>query len=209
MSRLKTFIVEHISNHLMIYIIVFFCFVAGISAGAYTVGSISSEQKEELSDFLKSSSTILDDDSLDNNIIFKRSLINNFQSLGLIWILGITIIGIPAILIVVGIKGFIIGFTVGFLINQMNFKGIVFVLLSILPQNIIFVPATIVMGVMAISYSLFILRIKKKGKWVDKQLLKRQFLLYILVFFILSIIFLLGCIMESYIAPFLIKWMSF
>ena len=56
-------------------------------------------------------------------VIFKQSLINNSQFVILIWLLGITVIGVPLILLIVGIKGFIVGFSVSFLVEGMGLRA--------------------------------------------------------------------------------------
>ena len=60
--------------------------------------------------------------------------------IGLIWILGLSVIGLPGILILDFLKGVLIGFTVGYLVGQYSWKGLLFALVSIAPQNLFIIP---------------------------------------------------------------------
>ena len=74
------------------------------------------------------------------------------------WILGISIIGLPVIFIMVFLKGIVVGFTVGFLVNQMGINGFFLSFVSVLPQNILLIPAYLIMGTCAIAFSMRLIR---------------------------------------------------
>ena len=78
--------------------------------------------------------------------------------IGLIWILGLSVIGLPGILILDFLKGVLIGFTVGYLVGQYSWKGLLFALVSIAPQNLFIIPVLMMCGVAAITFSLYIIR---------------------------------------------------
>ena len=59
-------------------------------------------------------------------IAFQHSMGDHLKTLGLMWILGLSIIGIPLILILIFLKGLVIGFTVGFLVSQLSWRGLWF-----------------------------------------------------------------------------------
>jgi stage II sporulation protein M len=145
----------------VLYFLVLVFFAAGIAAGAFTVDALSSVQKEELINYFQSFFTVLDQEPVQSAVIFKQSLINNSQFVILIWLLGITVIGVPLILLIVGIKGFIVGFSVSFLVEGMGLKGLLFAVAAILPQNLLIVPGIIAAAVLGISFSISMLRRKK------------------------------------------------
>src|SRR5690554_691876 len=117
----------------MTYFLVTLFFMIGISSGAFTTKSLSNAENRELITYFESFFKIIDFNTIDRFELLKQSLFNNLQTGILIWILGITVVGIPLILLIIAIRGFIIGFTVGFLLKQMGIKGLVFSLFSLLP----------------------------------------------------------------------------
>jgi stage II sporulation protein M len=202
---LKKAIVKQIKNNALLYFLVLVFFIAGITAGAFTVDALSSVQKEELVNYFQSFFSVLNSETVKSAAVFKQSLANNVQFILLIWILGITIIGIPLILMIVGIKGFIIGFSVSFLVEGMGVRGLLFALVSILPQNLLIVPAVVVAGVMGISFSLSMLN---RRKIRHKKSFSSEFLLYSVNFLTIFFIVTVGSLIEGYITPVFMKLFS-
>lgn len=197
---------RHIHGNLVIYFIVIMFLLIGISAGAFTVKALSDVQKQELIGYLRSFFQFINENSYDTFSILKQSLLNNIQTGVLIWLLGITIVGIPFILLLISLRGFIIGFTVGFLVEQMGIQGLFFALCAILPQNILIIPCLISIAVIGISFSLMI--IKNKLMKTYKTDMMRQFVIYSTIIACLFSIILLGALVESYITPILMKFVS-
>ncbi|MDF2546442.1 MAG: stage sporulation protein [Anaerosolibacter sp.] len=197
---------RHIQGNLVIYFIVIMFLLIGISAGAFTVKALSDVQKQELIGYLRSFFQFINENSYDTFSILKQSLLNNIQTGVLIWLLGITIVGIPFILLLIALRGFIIGFTVGFLVEQMGIQGLFFALCAILPQNILIIPCFISIAVIGISFSLMI--IKNKLMKTYKTDMMRQFVIYSTIIACLFSIILLGALVEAYITPILMKFVS-
>ena len=51
-SKIREVIVNHIKSNINLYFFLFLAFVAGISAGAFTVNGLSPVQKKELNNYL-------------------------------------------------------------------------------------------------------------------------------------------------------------
>ena len=149
---------------------------------------------------------ILGNQAFDNYQVFFQTLINQLKLLIPVWILGMTIIGTPMIILILGFRGFILGFTIGFIIDEFAFNGILFTILSILPHNLFYIPGLIGIGVMAISFSLFLLKSRIKKEKVYNR--KGQIWTYTIVIFMISILLLLGSVIESYITPIFMKTLS-
>lgn len=199
---LKNAIQRQLKNSPVLYFLVLVFFAGGIAAGAFTVDALSSVQKEELVNYFQSFFTVLDEEPVQSAAVFKQSLVNNAQFIILIWLLGITGIGIPLILLIVGIKGFIIGFSVSFLVEGMGLRGLLFALAAILPQNLFIIPSIIAAGVMGASFSVSMLRRKKTKprKGFTSEL--TEYSLYILL---ALLILFIGSLIEGYITPVFIK----
>ena len=83
---------------------------------------------------------------------FLNSIIINLIYIGLIWLLGISIIGLPIIIVLIGLKGFIVGFSVVSIIATYGFKGILGAIAYTLPHQIIFLLLLVLLGFYSISF---------------------------------------------------------
>lgn len=193
---------EHITNNLLIYIIIVLSFSIGISSGAYTVNELSKSQNEEIKDYIQTFFDAVNTSNISSSELLKTSIFNNIKSAAILWFLGITVIGISLIPIVIGIKGFTTGFTVGFLIKTLDYKGILFSAIAVLPQNIIIIPCYIVLGVICIKFSLYLIQQKKQ---YGKNDLKTEFIKYNLLILFILLVSMSGSIIETYITPVFIK----
>lgn len=204
--RFNGTIIKHIEGNLLTYFFTILFFMIGISSGAFMSKALTEGENKELILYLNNFFRIVDSKTIDHFSVLKQSLLNNFQTGILIWVLGVTVIGIPLILLLVGLRGFIIGFTVGVFIKQMGFKGMIFSLVSILPQNILIVPSTIFIGVLGISFSLML--IKSRTRKNRQHNVLNQFLLYSTIIAMVHIVIAIGCLIEAYISPLFIKFLS-
>lgn len=208
LSSIRTLLSRHFSQHITLYFVVTLCFSIGIASGVFSVKALNQIQKDQLIDFLVSSfKYALIDNQLNSNEIFWHSIINNLKMAFLFWLFAITIITFPFILILIGIKGFVLGFTVGFLIDNLGYKGILFTLVTILPQNIIFIPVLITLCIVSISYSAQIIKNRRVKRSIRNENFK-YFLRYSLVTIFICIILVVGCLIEGYITPILLKGVS-
>src|SRR5699024_765910 len=90
-------------------------------------------------------------------IFFNSSLFYHMKYLLLLFILGLSVIGLPVVWILLFFKGLVVGFSVGFIVSQLGIKGLLLAALSIAPQNLIIIPIYIVAGSLAMIFSLTLL----------------------------------------------------
>ena len=97
-------------------------------------------------------SLIKQGDSIDKGILLNNCLKQNIIVVILIWFIGCTIIGIPILFGIILYKGFCIGYTISAVIATTEFrKAISFIILSLLPQNIIIIPTILLITVSGIK----------------------------------------------------------
>ncbi|NLY43819.1 MAG: stage II sporulation protein M [Clostridiaceae bacterium] len=207
-NTINDIIKSHFMKNIVTYAITILSFTIGISTGAFTVNALSNTQSKELYSYLQEFLYIMGtQDSINAVELLKLSVFNHLKFIIIFWVLGITVIGIPVILIIIGIKGFTIGFTVGFLIRYLDFKGVLFTILGILPQSLIVIPCYILVAVICINFSLSIARSRTKTKY-RRDDVRTQFFSYstfvLLSFFVLVV----GSIIEAYITPVFIKLLA-
>lgn len=205
--QLQNTIKEHMKNNRNSYLFLLMAFTLGVSAGAFTVNGLSTMQRDELAHYFQGFLQLFDNLNVNSSELFYIALLQNLKLIGLLWILGVTIIGLPFIFIILGIRGFITGFSSGFIISALGMKGLLFSGLALLPKEIIIVPCLIAIGVNGINFSMNIA--KNKPRDVNKKLgLKSAFVSYCLVTLLLSCIILAGIIFDAYITPTLLRMIS-
>ena len=129
---------------------------------------------------------------------------DNMRQIAILWVLGVTIIGIPFIYILIGVRGFITGFTSGFIIEYLGLKGVLFSAMTILPKELIIIPCLIALGVNGINFSMGIIK-NKSNKDENKNSLKMNFFAYCFVTLTFSTLIFFGIFVESYIVPVFIR----
>jgi stage II sporulation protein M len=202
--QLQSVIREHIAANRASFLFLLMTFVLGVSAGAFTVNGLSTMQRDELSNYFQGFLQLFVNQNFKSSELLSMGLIENIKIAALLWVLGVTIIGLPFIYLVIGVRGFITGFTSGFIINALGMQGLLFSAAALLPREIIIIPCLIGIGVNGISFSKKI----TKGKVLQdgkKTGLKAAFLTYCLITLLFCCIILAGIIFDAYITPVLIR----
>lgn len=190
---------------LHLYIFVSVLFIMGIVFGALMVNALSADQIKEMSHYLGQFFQLMEqeaDGPMD--VLFRESLAMHLKWLLLVSLLGISVIGLPIILVLDFVKGVLLGFTVGYFVGQLSWQGVLFALFSIAPQNLLIVPALIICSVSGISLSVYIFKnrilLRRQGR------LSEQFKQYAIIMLSLAIIVALASLFEAFISPILMKW---
>lgn len=191
-------------NHLSIFIFIMVLFLMGIIFGAIIVNSLSLTQKEDLFYYLSQFFGELKQGKVSaSSEMFVYSFKENAKFIILMWILGISIIGLPLILILLFIKGIVIGFTVGFLVSQTGWQGFMLACVSVLPQNIILVPVTIFMASCAVIIS--IKMIKRQFLKSSREKLRPYFMQYSMLLGMALLSFIVAALVETFLSPGLMR----
>lgn len=200
----QTVAAGYFREHSSIFIFIAILFLMGVIFGAIVVNSMSFTQKQDLFYYLTQFfGQVSSGKTVDSNDLFLQSFFHNSKFIGLMWVLGISIIGLPIILILLFMKGMVVGFTVGFLVSQMSWKGFMLAFVSILPQNLIIIPIFIIMAAMSVSFSLLMVRkqfMKKFGQPI-MPLFKR----YIFVLATAVVLISAASLIEAFLSPGLMK----
>jgi stage II sporulation protein M len=196
-------LIQHVQAHSSIYLFIITLFLMGIIFGAIVVNSLSFAQKEDLYFYLSKFFSEIEGGRITSaEELFRQSFLHNVKYLGLIWILGISIIGLPLIFVLLFMKGVVVGFSVGFLVNQMGWSGFLLSFVSVLPQNIIIIPAFIFIGVISASFSLTLIRKIFVRHSASMQFQIIPFLSRYVIFFVIAVgIVTIAASIEAYLSP--------
>ncbi|WP_409297962.1 stage II sporulation protein M [Peribacillus sp. SCS-26] len=203
-SMITFTLLKHVKENSSLYLFITILFLMGVIFGAIIVNSLNLNQKDDLFYYLSQFFGQVKQGRIDHSEgMYWQTVNHNVKYIGLIWILGISIIGLPIILVLLFLKGMVVGFTVGFLVNQMGFNGFLLAFVSIFPQNIFIVPVFILITAMALSLSIKIIR-----RLFMKQLrdpLKPVIIKYFLSFTCAVAVLLAAGAIETYLSPQLMK----
>ena len=152
-NSFKKLFIEKVRENYKNIVIVSVLFVVGIIIGVIFINYLSINQYNELQAYVTSFMQLLKNDvDIEHFGLLKEVLLQNFILLLILWFVGATLIGLPILLGIIVFKGFCLGYTVAAIISVLGAsKGILFVVLALLAQNIIFIPAIIFMGVSGIN----------------------------------------------------------
>ncbi len=184
MLKKRNHIVAHLNQHYTIYIFTIILFLTGIIFGAIIVNSMSFIQKQDLFFYLERFfQNFLVEDGVTRKALFQNAMLYHIQFLALLFFLGLAVIGLPIIWVLLFVKGVAIGFTVGYFVNQLGWKGLLFSFSAIAPQNLIVIPVYIMASVFAMIFSFTLIQsiFSKRYKLPVLQVFYRYIALFVLL----------------------------
>ncbi|WP_077596488.1 stage II sporulation protein M [Oceanobacillus kimchii] len=206
----KSYVVfNHFKQHATIYIFMTILFLTGIVFGAVIVNSMDIVQKQDLFFYLERFfiQTTEEGSTLNNRDILWQSFFYHIKYLGLMFIFALSVIGLPIVWILIFIKGMVVGFSVGFIVNWLGMDGLILSAISIAPQNIFIIPIYIIAGSICMIFSLGLL-----GKLVAKRnntSLSQPFFKLTTSFVILIVCTGIAAIIEAYISnTIMVEWIQ-
>lgn len=158
--------------------------------------SITKEINNNLNTYIKS----IKENKLIYHELLKSNIINNLLFILIIWLMGISIIGIPIIIFLYINKVLIYGLEIVFLIKGNT--NIIFILLYIFPKTInLFI--IFILIYYALNFSIILIKTLILNK---KYNLKFIMMRYLKVFIIILILIILSIFIESFIYTNIIKY---
>ena len=142
-------IYQHITNNSKEYILLTLIFLIGIFLGVMFINNSQETQRGEITSYLNNFiDKLKNTENLESAEILKTTIVENVFLAITLWFFGTTVIGIPIVFGIILYRGFCLGYSIASIILTIGIgKGIIFVLISLLLQNIIFIPAIIAIGV--------------------------------------------------------------
>ncbi|HEY8449822.1 MAG TPA: stage II sporulation protein M, partial [Bacillota bacterium] len=193
---------EHVRRYAGVYFFLTVLFAMGVAFGALAVGALDATQRLELGHYLEFFLQTLEQpgEAVPAQSIVRQALLSNWRTAGLIFLLGLTVVGVPLIPAIVFLRGFIVGFAVGFLVSSDGWRGLLISLLAILPQNVLIVPALIVLSAAAVTFSA---RLVRPGP--GRPSLWRFVISYLTTAAACFIALAVASVLEGYVAPLFLR----
>ncbi len=184
-------------NYFLITILLF-----GIISGSIFLIVLNDTDKSNAILQIETFISNIDSNKIDNGLALKNSLIINYIFVGLIWGLGLSIIGVIFNIFLTYIKGFIIGFSISSIFLTYKYKGILMGLLYIFPHQIINIMVVCILTIYSImfSHNLLTIIVSKNSK-KNRSMLKK----YVIILIFGVIASFISSILEVYMFPNLLK----
>ena len=206
LNKTKRWLFKQFQDNFIIYFIIAAIFAIGIIIGAITIKVLNQDQKNGTILFLNSFFKTIEGSNFENLAILKQSIIDNIKTIVLIGLTGMIVIGLPIIPVTVLFRGFALGFTVGFLVNEYGIRGFLFSILGIMPQNLFIIPGIISISSIGMAFS--ITSLKNKKLRITNNSSYSNIINYFILLLFFSVIVSIGCLIEAYISPIFLRLLS-
>lgn len=185
-----------------IFVFLFVLMLIGIIAGSIFTTILNSSDKKLVVDHLNDFINNINNNKLDYLFSLKSNLITNIGYVMLIWLLGISVIGLPIIIIMFFTKCFILGFSVGSVLITFKLKGILVSLVYVFPGQVISLLFLLLLMMYSMSFTFRMLYAILKKKSLDFKLIINKYFKILLI--VLGVVILMS-LYDTYLMPRLIK----
>lgn len=208
MKKIINYLNETVKKEKNILIFNTIIFLVGVVLGSLFINFITNDDKklliEQVSTFFSNIKKLTSD--IFGFESFLSILFNNLLVLSIIFVLGISMIGIPIVIFILFFKGFMLGTTISTIILKYSIKGIIGIILYIFPVCILSICVYLFMCFYAIYASKKFLRaFLKKDTLNFKQFLGK----YLLSFIVSITLILLLSLLDAYLTPLLLKLFTY
>lgn len=196
-------IIGHIGNNITEYIVMIIILLIGVILGTMYINKTDLNQRQEISGYVNDFiNDIQNGSTIDSSKLLKTSIYNNLLITILLWISGLTVIGMPIVYLIVSVKGFCIGYTISAIIATLGtMQGLKLVLSTMLLQNIIIIPSILLLAVSGIKLYKAIMKDRRREN------IKVEILRYTIIAICIGITNVIAGLIETYISANIFKIM--
>lgn len=181
----------------LLYLIAFVVFGSGLFWGMDSASRLEKTEAAQLEEYLTPLTTLGQGSPSNKKAVFRQAALRNTLPLGVMYVAGLTVVGMPVVAGVLFLRGYALGFTGGFLVQSKGAYGFGLILAGIFPQNVILLVVFIVGAVASLSFSLLLIR---RGFHPDTAVLP-WFIRYTGMMALLAAAALGAGVIEAYVVP--------
>lgn len=179
--------------------------IIGLISGSIFLTIINKSDQQLVKEYIEKFIIGIDQNKLNYLEALKNTLLSNLAFILVIWILGLTVLGIPLTIFIYFTKSFILGFSISSFVLQYGIKGCLISIIYIIPSLLNLVIYTILM-IFAIHFSKRLLYMTVKKKEIH---LKETIGRYITFLVVAIILMIFNALLEVFIVPTLIQKILF
>lgn len=162
--------------------------IVAVVAGAFYITILNKTDQSLVKTSINEFFNNINNNNLNYIASLKNIILTNVGFIIVIWLLGISVIGIPIIIFLFFSKAFVIGFSISSIIFNYKLKGTLLSLFYIFPHHIINIYIYIILIAYAISLSFKIIESIIKRKSIDFKVVMNKYLYVLLVSLIVIVI---------------------
>jgi len=196
-------LMNYIRQSWLLYLIIVVVFTTGVISGGKGINCLSSNQVNELTRLVNKFTTQAGQLPVTSNTVVKSILADHLIIIGIVYLLGLTVIGVPLILGLIFGQGFIFGFTTLFLVQNIGWTGFFLFAATILPAGLLYLPALIIGAGTAITFSLYLVRKPRDYNFALWPTLLR----YTFIMLVITIVILGSALIKAYFSSWLTQAM--
>ena len=185
-----------INKRLFLFLIVLL--LIGITFGSIFITILEENDRTLVYNSLKDFFENIKGQKLDYFSSLKNSMLINLLTIFIIWLLGISVIGIPILIIIFFSKAFTIGFIIGSIIAKYGMVGCLLSIAYTFPHAFIFLLALAYLLMYSLSFSFKIIEAITKKKNLDFKILMNQ---YSKILFFTFTVGVICSLLEVFISP--------
>lgn len=200
-NKVISILIEFVKNNIKEYFIIALIFLIGIFLGVMFINNTTYEQKMEISSYVNTYMEAFEQTTSDNNLeLLQNNLRDNIILAIIMWFVGSTVVGVPIIFGIIVFRGFCLGYTISAITIVLGVsKGIGFTAISIIMQNILFIPAIISLGVSSLKTYKSILNDKRREN------IKLELIRHTVFCGLIALMLLLSAVVETEISTNLLR----
>lgn len=191
-----------LKNNQKMIIILLGITVIGIISGSIFMTFITDMDKTLSAEYLKSFFDNITNNKLDYIATLKNNFLSSFIFITSIFLLGISVIGVPIALIMYFAKSFTLGFTLSTIILNYKLKGIIYIIIYIFPSHIIKLILFTMLVMYAIKVSSYLIyAIFNKLEINFKNIMNKYFRVFVICLIGVTI----TAILDTFLTPFILE----
>lgn len=187
---------NHIKENIKEYTILLLIFIIGLIIGTITLNNSGETQSSEISEYLNSfTAKVQEGSKIDYSYMIVSIMKKNISIVVIMTLLGVSIIGMPALYLFIGYKGFCVGYTISSAIAVLGtFKGLLLTLSLMFLSKIIELPALFLIAVSSLKMLKSIIKDKRKEN------IKYEGIRFIMQILISLILLTFSALIETYLS---------
>ncbi len=202
LKKVKTKVTNKLAEQKKIYIFLIIVMLIGLILGIIYAVILNKSDHAIVTTSLDSFFTSIKNNDIDYKSALINSLVGNISFVTFIFLLGISIIGIPLIIFSLASSAFIFGFSLSSIIYTYHFNGILKAITYLFPHQMITLLMSLFLGFYALYFGIKLFKYLFRGIDINlRSSMKRYLQVYITVL----LIFILCSFIEVFLSPALIK----
>ena len=202
LKKVKTKVTNKLAEQKKIYIFLIIVMLIGLILGIIYAVILNKSDHAIVTTSLDSFFTSIKNNDIDYKSALINSLVGNISFVTFIFLLGISIIGVPLIIFSLASSAFIFGFSLSSIIYTYHFNGMLKAITYLFPHQMITLLMSLFLGFYALYFGIKLFKYLFRGIDINlRSSMKRYLQVYITVL----LIFILCSFIEVFLSPALIK----